>query len=479
MGNKIFKTSNFIKTVNYFRKNGFCHTYYAAKERLEEERKSIYYYKEPSADKLAAQTEETADCHEVFSIVVPAYETKEAFLRDMLDSVCRQSYERWELIIVDASANDTVERIVQDAARKMMKENGENRIKYRRLTENKGISGNTNAGIEIASGDYIALLDHDDFLAPDALYHMVKAVHKSKEEGTVPALLYTDEDKYENSNSYYMSPHKKEKFNLDLILSNNYICHFTAVEAKLMKSLQLRGEFDGAQDYDLVLRVVSELLKTVPAHELSKQMIHIPHILYHWRSHSDSTAENTASKSYAYEAGKKALADFCAGQGWNVEVRHGLHLGFYEIAYLPDVLTVRKDVGIVGGRVLDARGRICSGAFDHDGTCRYAGLHREYSGGSTHKAVLLQDAAAVDIRCVQVRPELRGQFEQITGRRYEERTIRCKIGRESVEMRIADLSGLVCDEEGYRKLSMELGRAVSEHGYLVLWNPAMTVYANR
>lgn len=479
MGNKIFKTSNFIKTVNYFRKNGFCHTYYAAKERLEEERKSIYYYKEPSADKLAAQTEETADCHEVFSIVVPAYETKEAFLRDMIDSVCRQSYERWELIIVDASANDTVERIVQDAARKMMKENGENRIKYRRLTENKGISGNTNAGIEIASGDYIALLDHDDFLAPDALYHMVKAVHKSKEEGTVPALLYTDEDKYENSNSYYTSPHKKEKFNLDLILSNNYICHFTAVEAKLMKSLQLRGEFDGAQDYDLVLRVVSELLKTVPAHELSKQMIHIPHILYHWRSHSDSTAENTASKSYAYEAGKKALADFCAGQGWNVEVRHGLHLGFYEIAYLPDVLTVRKDVGIVGGRVLDARGRICSGAFDHDGTCRYAGLHREYSGGSTHKAVLLQDAAAVDIRCVQVRPELRGQFEQITGRRYEERTIRCKIGRESVEMRIADLSGLVCDEEGYRKLSMELGRAVSEHGYLVLWNPAMTVYANR
>ncbi len=479
MGNKIFKMNNFIKTANYFRKNGIRHTYYAAKERLEEERKSVYYYKEPSADKLAEQAEETADCHEVFSIVVPAYETQEAFLRDMLDSVCRQSYGRWELIIADASASDTVERIVQDAARRMMKENGENRIKYRRLTENKGISGNTNAGIEIASGDYIALLDHDDFLAPDALYHMVKVVHKSKEEGIVPALLYTDEDKYENSNSYYTSPHKKEKFNFDLILSNNYICHFTAVETKLMKSLQLRRKFDGAQDYDLVLRVVSELLKTVPPHELSKRMIHIPHILYHWRSHSDSTAENTASKSYAYEAGKNALADFCAGQGWKAEVRHSLHLGFYEIAYLPDVLTVRNHIGIVGGRILDARGRICGGAFDNDGTCRYEGLHREYSGGSTHKAALKQDAAAVDIRCVQVRPELREQFEQITGQQYEERTIRCKTGREHVELRIADISGLVCDEEGYRKLSMELGRAAFEHGYLVLWNPAMTVYANR
>ena len=92
MGNKIFKMNNFIKTANYFRKNGIRHTYYAAKERLEEERKSVYYYKEPSADKLAEQAEETADCHEVFSIVVPAYETQEAFLRDMLDSVCRQSY---------------------------------------------------------------------------------------------------------------------------------------------------------------------------------------------------------------------------------------------------------------------------------------------------------------------------------------------------------------------------------------------------
>ncbi|MDE6389713.1 MAG: glycosyltransferase [Lachnospiraceae bacterium] len=479
MGNRIFRTTNFIKTVNYFKKNGIRHTYYAAKERLEEERKSNYYYRKPSAEELEEQRRETADYSELFSIVVPAFETKEEFLRDMLDSVCGQSYGKWELIIADASESDTVEKIVLEAAQRMTEENGENRIKYRRLTENKGISGNTNAGIEMASGDYIALLDHDDFLTPDALYYMAQAVHSAKEQGIIPALLYTDEDKYENNIGYYISPHEKLKFNLDLILSNNYICHFTAVEAKLMKTLQLRGEFDGAQDYDLVLRVVGQLLKTVPMHEMQRRIIHISRILYHWRSHADSTAENTASKSYAYEAGKNALTDFCAGQGWNVEVNHSLHLGFYEIAYVPDILTVRTDIGIVGGRVLDARGRICGGAFDANGVSRYMGLHKEYSGGSTHRAALKQDAAAVDIRCIQVRPELREQFEQITGLRYEERTVRCKMGRRTGEIRIADMSGLICDEAGYRKLSMELGRAASEHGYRVLWNPEMTVYAKR
>lgn len=479
MGNKIFKTTNFIKTLNYFKKNGIRHTYYAARERLEEERKASYYYRRPSAEELEKQRRETADYSELFSIVVPAFETKEEFLRDMLDSVCGQSYVKWELIIADASESDVVEKIVLETVRRMAEEGGENRIKYRHLRENKGISGNTNVGIEMASGDYIALLDHDDFLTPDALYYMAKTVHSAKEQGMIPAMLYTDEDKYENNDGYYISPHEKTKFNLDLILSNNYICHFTAVEAKLMKTLQLRREFDGAQDYDLVLRVVAQLWKTVPVCEMQRRIIHIPRILYHWRSHADSTAENTASKSYAYEAGKNALVDFCAGQGWNVQVYHSLHLGFYEIVYLPDILTVREDVGIVGGRMLDARGRICGGAFDADGTGRYIGLHKEYSGGSTHRAVLKQDAAAVDLRCMQVRPELWEQFEQITGRKYEERVIRCKVGRQNREMRIADISGLSCDEAGYRKLSMELGRAASEHGYLVIWNPDMTIYANR
>ena len=475
VGNKIFKMSNFTKTVNYLKKNGVRHAYYAAKERIGEEKRSDYYYREPSGEELEAQSRETADYSELFSIVVPAFETKEDFLREMIDSVCRQSYSGWELVIADASDSDHVERIVKDVIDKMAEEDGRKRIKYIRLTENKGISGNTNAGIEAASGDYIALLDHDDFLAPDALYYMVDAVRDAKRQGTDPVLIYTDEDKFDSNNSYYISPHKKLEFNLDLILSNNYVCHFMAVRADIMKNLQLRGEFDGAQDYDLVLRIVNELLKKVPITELQKQVIHIPEILYHWRCHADSTAENTASKSYAYEAGKAALAQFCSEQGWCAEVEHGLHLGFYEITYLPDILTVREDVGIVGGRILDSHNRICGGAFDREGACMYEGLHKEYSGGSTHRAVLKQDVTAVDIRCMRVRPELWGEFKQIIGRRYEERTIRCKMGRTNREIRIADLSGLTCDEAGYRKLSMELGNAAANKGYRVLWDPNVSV----
>ena len=470
MGSKIFKKNNLIKTIRYLKKNGIRHTYYAAKERVEDERKADYYYKEPSEEVLEIQRGESAAYSDLFSIVVPTYETDETFLWEMMDSVYRQSYDKWELIIADASSSDIVEK----AVKQICEEKGGERIKYTRLAENKGISGNTNDGIALAAGAYIALLDHDDFLAPDALYHMAAAIHRARQQGTEPALLYTDEDKYVD-NTCYTSPHSKTKFNLDLILSNNYICHFMAVEAKLMKKLHLRKEFDGAQDYDLVLRVIGELCKHTPLPELSERIIHIPKILYHWRCHTDSTADNTASKTYAYEAGKAALADFCAAQGWNVEVEHSLHLGFYEITYLPDVLTVREDVGIVGGRILDSRNRICAGAMESDGNCMYEGLHREYSGGSTHRAALKQDVDAVDIRCMQVRPELWEEFEHITGLPYTERTIRCKKERGGGQIRIADVSGLFCDEAGYRKVSMELGKAAARKGYHMLWDPRIEI----
>lgn len=471
MGNKIFKINNFRKTVHYLQKNGIRHAYYAARERIEEERKTDYFYREPSEEVLEAQRAETREYRERFSIVVPAYETKEQFLREMIASVRRQSYPVWELVIIDASASDTVEKIVGEIAA----QTGEKRIRYNRLAENKGISDNTNAGIAMASGEYIALLDHDDLLAPDALYHMVTAVHRAKQQGVTPALLYTDEDKYDNNIGRYITPNNKEKFNVDLILSNNYVCHFMAVETGLMKSLRLRRAYDGAQDYDLVLRVLGRLYGGQMSGDLQGQVIHIPKVLYHWRCHADSTADNTASKTYAYEAGRAALADFCSRQGWNVTVGHSLHLGFYEITYLPDILTVRQDIGIVGGRILGAGGRICGGAMDDTGACLYEGLHKEYSGGSTHRAVLKQDVAAVDPRCMQVREELREVFTQITGIPYEEKTICCRARGGRRRVQIADVSRLSCDEAGYRKLGMALGRAAAGRGYRVLWDPQITV----
>ena len=475
MGNKYFKWNNLIKTVRYLKKNGIRHTYYAAKERMEEERRSDYCYKEPSEERLAAQRKKSASYSCVISIVVPAYETEEQFLREMIDSVRRQSYGKWELIIVDASDSDLVEQVVKEVSAGTC----DGRIKYTRLAENKGISENTNAGIALASGDYIALLDHDDFLAPDALYHMAAAAHHAGLQDRNPVLFYTDEDKYDDNTHTYLTPHIKEKFNFDLILSNNYICHFMAVEANLLKMLGLRGEYDGAQDYDLVLRIVGKLCESMPVHQAAEQVVHIPRVLYHWRCHTGSTADNTASKTYAYEAGKAALEKFCAERGWHVKVEHSLHLGFYEITYLPDILNVREDVGIVGGKILDDRSRIRGGAMDGSGNCMYEGLHKEYSGGSTHRASLKQDVTATDIRCVQVRPELREAFEQITGLPYEERTVHCKTGGIKQQIRIADVSGLSCDEAGYRKLSMELGQAAIKRGYHVLWDPRMTIVIDR
>lgn len=471
MGKRIVSVNNLKKTARYLKKNGILHAYYAARERIEEEKSEHYHYVEPSGAVLEAQRRETAAYPYLFSIVVPAYETKAEFLREMIDSVRRQSYEKWELVIADASGSDLVERTLGQ----ILTETEEKRIKYRHLQQNKGIAGNTNEAIDMAEGHYVALLDHDDLLTPDALYYMAKAVQEGKDKGTLPALLYSDEDKYENNGCYYTSLHKKNEFNLDLILSNNYICHFTAVEANLMKSLYLRGKYDGAQDYDLVLRVVDALWKRVSVQELGSLLVHIPRVLYHWRCHKESTAGNTASKTYAYEAGREALKDFCAGRGWDVEVAHSLHLGFYEIGYRPTLLQARTDVGIVGGRLVDRHHRICGGAYGEDGVCMYEGLHWEYSGGSTHRAVLKQDIYAADIRCMQVCPALRKVFEEITGLPYRERSVRCRMRDGRREYSIADVSGLVCDEAGYRKLSMELGRAASRMGYLVLWDPSITL----
>jgi len=459
MGNHILKIGNLKKTIRYLRKNGLKHAFYAAKERIEEEKTTEYAYREPKEEELLRQRTEWKRFPYRFSIVVPAYETKEAYLRQLIDSVRRQSYERWELIIADAGAGNRVEEVVSEYQEKK----GERRLRYIRLLENGGISENTNAGIEAAKGDYIGLLDHDDSLAPDALYEMAAAIDRAEQNKIKPVFLYSDEDKFDD-NRCYKSPNFKDKFNFDLILSNNYICHFMMVAADDMKKLKLRKKYDGAQDYDLVLRLIHQTLAHVPASGLAERFIHVPRVLYHWRCHEQSTADNTASKTYAYEAGKEALEEFCISQGWNVHISHALHLGFYRIEYLPDMFEVRSDVGVIGGRVLCGN-RIKAGMYDEAGNKVYEGLHKEYSGGSTHRAALMQDCAAVDIRCLRVCGRLRTVFREITGVPY----------REAGEWKTADISGISCDEEGYRKLSLELGRAARRLGYQVVWNPEITV----
>lgn len=471
MGNRILRLDNLEKTANYLKKNGLPGTFYAAIERVRELGRENYRYRLPDQEELLGQRQRSVDWPWLFSIITPAYETQEAHLREMIASVQAQSYRNWELVIVDSSAGDEVERIVEQ----VMQETGERRIRYSRLTKNRGIAENTNAGIALAKGDYIAFLDHDDFITPDALYYMADTVRRCREGNFSPALIYSNEDKFDEASQTYVFPHKKKMFNLDLILSNNYICHFMAVEAGLMKRLKLRREFDGAQDYDLVLRVVDSLWPEGAACPDAERICHVPRVLYHWRSHRDSTAANTGSKTYAYEAGRRALEDFCARRGIRAQVEHSLHLGFYRINYMPDILKARKDVGVVGGKILDAGGRIFAGPYDEDGGCLFEGLPGHFTGGSTHRAALVQDCEAVDIRCMRLRKEFWPVFREITGLPYRERILLVKRGGEKREVRVADVRGLTCDDAGYRKMSMALGRAVAGAGYLAVWDPEVTI----
>ena len=196
-------------------------------------------------------------------------------------------------------------------------------------------------------------------------------------------------------------PHFKPAFNLDLLLSNNYICHFTVLRASLFEQLMLRKDYDGAQDYDLFLRAVLGIewnrveeggsafeYGMFPVTYMKKKIGHVPRILYHWRAHEESTSDNPESKRYAYEAGKRALEDFCRQLDWKVTVSHTRHLGFYRIGYQPDVLAVRKDIwGVCGRRVRG--GKVSEGPV-LDGVSLFEGMNFHYSG-YLHRAALMLD----------------------------------------------------------------------------------------
>ncbi len=249
------------------------------------------------------------------SIVVPVYRTPEGFLREMLESVLSQTYGKLELCLADGSGEDSsVERVVQEYAEK------DSRVHYQKLSRNLGISGNTNAAFQMASGDFVALLDHDDLLEEHALFEVAKWLEGHP--GT--DVLYTDEDKVTFDSKTYFRPHFKPDFNLDLLRSNNYICHFLVVRRSLAEEVGLyREEFDGAQDYDFILRCC----------ERAGTIGHIPKVLYHWRSHMESTAENPESKAYAYEAGRRAVEMHLQRTRTIAQVEQMENPGFYRVNY--------------------------------------------------------------------------------------------------------------------------------------------------
>lgn len=236
-----------------------------------------------------------------FSILVPLYNTPEKFLREMIESVTVQTYQNWELCLADGSDGEhaDVGEICLDYQKK------DPRIKYKKLEKNMGISGNTNVCFEMAEGDYIALFDHDDVLHPSVLFENMKVICDTGAD-----YIYTDEATFEgDSINQMITMHFKPDFAPDNLRANNYICHFSVFDRKLLKETGLfRSAFDGSQDHDLMLRLTS----------VAKNIQHIPKILYYWRSHAGSVAADINAKSYAIDAAKRAVRDHCRQQGLNL-----------------------------------------------------------------------------------------------------------------------------------------------------------------
>lgn len=259
--------SNVRKTIAYLKRNGITNTYYAAKERLLETKGVPYSYVLPSEAVLIQQREASKNPPVLFSILVPVYETPEEYLKELVDSVLAQTYPGWELILADASKSNGPETVIKGYE--------DERIKYVRLSANKGISSNTNEGLKAVRGEYTALLDHDDLLTPDALFEVMAAILKGRANGQNPLFIYSDEDKCDGSATRFYEPNIKPEFNFDYLLSNNYICHLSVINTEILRKYGFRPEFDGAQDHDLFIRICGDCLKNGE----EKKIAHISRVL--------------------------------------------------------------------------------------------------------------------------------------------------------------------------------------------------------
>ena len=290
-------------------------------------RSRMVHGKEAHAQQKAA--ENFAD-RPLFSVVIPLYNTPKPFLKEIVDSVLQQTYPDVELCLADGSSDPSV--------REFLKKHyaADKRLRYRKLKENRGISENTNEALRMAKGDFIVFADHDDVLERSAFFEMAKAVNQDPKID----VIYTDEDKVNRSGTAYFGPHFKPDYNRELLCCNNYICHLFALRRDLLKKVGLLNrEYDGAQDYDFVLRCCEQA-----------ERIHlIPRVLYHWRTHPMSTAGNPASKAYAFEAGRRALEAHYKRVGIQAQVENTEMLGRYRTRFalleqpLVSILIPNKD----------------------------------------------------------------------------------------------------------------------------------------
>ena len=233
----------------------------------------------------------------LISILVPLYNTDETMLREMIGSVEWQTYSNWELCLADGS--DDAHAYVKDVVASFNDE----RIKYKKLEKNGGISENTNQCLTLATGEYIGLFDHDDILHPSALFEYVKVINEQDAD-----YIYCDEATFKSGNiNHMLTMHFKPDYAIDNLRANNYICHFSVFKRKLLDSTELfRTKFDGSQDHDMILRLTDK----------AEKIVHVPKLLYYWRCHPASVASNISAKTYAIDAAKGAVADHLRKHGY-------------------------------------------------------------------------------------------------------------------------------------------------------------------
>ena len=278
----------------------------------------IWMYKSdmPTKKELRKQKSAIFTAPAFFSILVPVYNTPEPFLHDMINSCLRQSYGNFELCLADASVSDASEKIITSYKDK--------RISYKRLSQNKGIAGNTNEAFQMASTvqekQYFILLDHDDLLRPNALYEVAKVASEDEAD-----FVYSDEIVLSQDLKKLESFHFKPDYSPDTLRGCNYITHLAAFSRKLGEKAGLheREEYDGAQDYDLILRLT----------EQAEKIVHVPKVLYTWRAHAASTASGAGAKPYAVEAGRKAVQSHLERVGLNGQALALSSLGSYRVQY--------------------------------------------------------------------------------------------------------------------------------------------------
>lgn len=318
-GRSALEKTPILESYRYIRQNGF--NKYVTKSFRKvfktEENNYVRWFEQnqPTAEELDTQRKTRFALRPMISIAVPLYHTPIPFLDAMIQSVLGQAYGNWQLCLANGSPDDEkLKKALEDYQEK------DPRIVAVELEENLGIAGNTNAAIALAIGDYIALLDHDDILAPNALFEYVKVLNEHPDYD----MFYSDEDKVDEKGKKHFEPNFKPDYNVDLFMTNNYICHFFMAKKEIVDQIGgFRPGYDGAQDYDFILRCI----------ENGKHIHHVPKILYYWRCHKNSTARDFSSKEYAYDAGRRALQDHFDRLGMNVTTQYGPQFGWYSNEY--------------------------------------------------------------------------------------------------------------------------------------------------